>query len=109
MDIWNRIGDLAKGTRDWGLDIGLAIASPAKFAWDIATAPWNERKEYDTFLGTLKQSKIDLAKNFARPIGGVLGAIEATNRNIIREPLSAVTLFAQRDPNMGISDSWKKA
>ena len=109
MDIWNRIGDLAKGTRDWGLDVGLAIASPAKFAWDIATAGWNDRKEYDSFLGTLKQSTIDLAKNVARPIGGILGAVEATNRNLIREPLSAVTLFAQRDPNMGISDSWKKA
>jgi hypothetical protein len=109
MDIWNRIGDLAKGTRDWGLDVGLAIASPAKFAWDIATAGWNDRKEYDTFLGTLKQSTIDLGKNVLRPVGGILGAVEATNRNLIREPLSAVTLFAQRDPNMGISDSWKKA
>lgn len=109
MDIWNRIGDLAKGTRDWGLDIGLAISSPVKFAWDIATAGWNDRKEYDTFLGTLKQSSIDFGKNIARPVGGVLGAIEATNRNLIREPLSAVTLFAQRDADMGISDSWKKA
>jgi hypothetical protein len=109
MDIWNRIGDLAKGTRDWGLDVGLAISSPVKFAWDIATAGWNDRKEYDTFLGTLKQSSIDFGKNIARPVGGVLGAIEATNRNLIREPLSAVTLFAQRDADMGISDSWKKA
>lgn len=109
MDIWNRIGDLAKGTRDWGLDVGLAISSPVKFAWDIATAPWNDRKEFNGFLSTVKQSTIDLAKNVARPVGGVIGAIEATNRNLIREPLSAVTLFAQRDPNMGISDSWKKA
>lgn len=109
MDIWNRIGDLAKGTRDWGLDVGLAIASPAKFAWDIVTAPWNDRKEYDTFLGTLKQSSIDLAKNIGRPVGGVLGAIEATNRNLIREPLSAVTLFAQNKGDQSISDSWKKA
>ena len=109
MDIWNRIGDLAKGTRDWGLDVGLAIASPFKFAWDLGTAPWNDRKEYDTFLGALKQSSIDFGKNVARPVGGVLAAVEATNRNLIREPLSAVTLFAQRDGNMGISDSWKKA
>ena len=109
MDIWNRIGDLAKGTRDWGLDVGLAISSPVKFAWDIATAGWNDRKEYDTFLGTLKQSTIDLAKNLGRPVGGVLGAIEATNRNLIREPLSAVTLFAQNKGDQSISDSWKKA
>ena len=109
MNIWNRIGDLAKGTRDWGLDVGLAIAAPAKFAWDIATAPWNDRKEYDSFLGALKQSTIDLGKNIARPVGGVIAAVEATNRNILREPLSAVTLFAQRDKDMGISESWKKA
>ena len=109
MDIWNRIGDLAKGTRDFGLDIGLAIASPAKFAWDIATAPLNDRKEFNGILSILKQSSIDFGKNLARPVGGVIGAIEATNRNLIREPLSAVTLFAQRDPDMGISDSWKKA
>jgi hypothetical protein len=111
MDIWNRIGDLAKGTRDWVGDIGLAAVSltGAKFLWDMGTAPWNDRKEFNGFLNTAKQSTIDTFKNIGRPIGGVLGAIEATNRNLIREPLSAVTLFAQRDPNMGISDSWKKA
>lgn len=109
MDIWNRIGDLAKGTRDWGLDVGLAIASPAKFAWDIATAPWNDRKEYNGFLSTVKQATIDLGKNALRPIGGVLGAVEATNRNLLREPLSAVTLFAQSDPKLSISDAWKKS
>ena len=111
MDIWNRIGDLAKGTRDWAGDIGLAAVSltGAKFLWDMGTAPWNDRKEFNGFLSTVKQSTIDTFKNIGRPIGGVLGAVEATNRNLIREPLSAVTLFAQRDPNMGISDSWKKA
>jgi hypothetical protein len=109
MDIWNRIGDLAKGTRDWGADVGLALLSIPKFAWDIGTAPLNDREEFDTVLGTLKQASIDFGKNVARPVGGVLAAVEATNRNLIREPLSAVTLFAQRDGNMGISDSWKKA
>ena len=109
MDIWNRVGDLVKGTRDWGLDVGLAIASPFKFAWDIGTAPWNDRQEFDSFLGTLKQSSIDFGKNVARPVGGVLAAVEATNRNLIREPLSAVTLFAQRKGDGSISEDWKKA
>ncbi len=111
MNIWNRIGDLAKGTRDWGLDVALAlpIISVPKFAWDIATAPWNDREEYNGVLNTFKQATIDLGKNTLRPVGGVLAAVEATNRNLLREPLSAVTLFAQRDPNMGISESWKKA
>jgi hypothetical protein len=109
MDVWNRIGDLVKGTRDWGLDIGLAVASPAKFAWDIATAPWNDRKEYNGFLSTVKQATIDLGKNALRPIGGVLGAIEATNRNLIREPLSAITLFGSSRGKGSISEEWKKA
>jgi hypothetical protein len=109
MDIWNRIGDLAKGTVDWVGDVGLGILALPKFAWDIGTAPWNDRKEYDSFLGTIKQAGIDFGKNLGRPVGGVIAAVEATNRNLIREPLSALTLFAQRDEDMGISDSWKKA
>lgn len=109
MNIWNRIGDLAKGTRDFGLDVGLAIGAAPKFAWDIATAPWNDRKEFDGFLNTLKQSTIDLGKNLGRPLGGVLAGIEATNRNLIREPLAAVTLFAQSDKDLSISENWKRA
>jgi len=109
MSIWNRIGDLTKGTLDWVGDVGLGVLALPKLAWDLGTAPWNDREEYDTFLGTLKQAGIDFGKNVGRPIGGVIAAVEATNRNLIREPLSALSLFAQRDENMGISDSWKKA
>ena len=102
MNVWNRIGDLAEGTKDWIGDIGLGLVAPAKFVWDIATAPLNDRKEYDTFLGSIKQAGTDFVKNVARPIGGVLGAITAVNQNIVREPLSAVGLFAQ-------SGDWKKS
>jgi len=111
MSIWNRIGDLAKGTRDWGLDVALSLPaiSVPKFAWDIATAPWNDREEYNGVLSTFKQASIDLGKNTLRPIGGVLAAVEVTNRNLLREPLSAVTLFAQNKGNESISESWKKA
>ena len=109
MNIWNRIGDLAKGTRDWGLDVGLAIGAVPKFAWDIATAPWNDREEFNGFLNTVKQSTIDLGKNLGRPLGGVLAGIEATNRNLLREPLAAVTLFAQSDKDLSISEAWKQS
>ena len=102
MNVWNRLGDLAEGTKDWIGDIGLGLVAPAKFVWDVATAPLNDRKEYDTFLGSIKQAGTDFVKNVARPIGGVLGAITAVNQNIIREPLSAVGLFAQ-------SGDWKKS
>ena len=111
MSIWNRIGDLAKGTRDWGLDVALSlpVISVPKFAWDIATAPLNDREEFNGILNTFKQASIDLGKNTLRPIGGVLAAVEVTNRNLLREPLSAVTLFAQNKGNESISESWKKA
>jgi hypothetical protein len=109
VSIWNRIGDLAKGTRDWGLDVGLAVAAVPKFAWDMATAPWNDREEFNGFLNTLKQSTVDLGKNLGRPLGGVLAGIEATNRNLLREPLAAVTLFAQSDKDLSISENWKRA
>jgi hypothetical protein len=109
MSIWNRIGDLTKGTLDWVGDVGLGVLAIPRLAWDLGTAPWNDREEYDTFLGSVKQAGLDFGKNVGRPIGGVLAAVEATNRNLIREPLSAVTLFAQRNGDMGISDSWKKA
>ena len=102
MNVWNRLGDLAEGTKDWIGDIGLGLVAPAKFVWDVATAPLNDRKEYDTFLGSIKQAGTDFVKNVARPIGGVLGAITAVNQNIVREPLSAVGLFAQ-------SGDWKKS
>jgi hypothetical protein len=109
MNIWDRLGDLAKGTRDWGLDIGLAIGSLPKFAWDIATAPWNDRKEYDNFAGTLKQAGTDLAKNALRPVGGVIGAVTAINRNIIREPLSAFMLATADTKSASPVIAWKKA
>ena len=109
MNIWNRIGDLAKGTRDWGLDVGLAIGAAPKFAWDIATAPWNDRKEFDGFYNTLKQASVDWAKNVGRPLGGVLAAIEVTNRNLLREPAAALSLFAQSDKDLSISDAWKQS
>jgi hypothetical protein len=103
MSVWNRLGDLGKGVFDWTRDVGLAIASPAKFAWDITTAPWNDREEFNGFLSTFKQATVDLGKNVGRPLGGVIGAIEATNRNLIREPLSALALAA------GTDAGWQKA
>jgi hypothetical protein len=97
MTVWNRIGNLAEGTKDWFGDIGLAAISltGAKFAWDVATAPLNDREEYNGFFNSIKQAGIDTAKNIGRPIGGVIGAVTAINRNLVREPLSALALYGQ--------------
>lgn len=109
MNIWDRIGVAAKGVTDWGKDVGLSTLSVPKFAWDLATAPWNDKKEFDTVLGTIKKAGSDFGKNLARPYGGALAGITAFNSSIIYEPLTAVTLFGQSDGNTGISDAWKKS
>lgn len=52
MSVWNRLGNLAEGTKDWIGDIGLAAVSltGAKFVWDVGTAGFNDREEYNGFL-----------------------------------------------------------
>lgn len=107
MNVWNRLGDLARGTKDWIGDIGLAAGAAPKFVWDVATAPWNDRKEFNGFYNTIQQAGIDFTKNVARPIGGVIAAIDKTNQNLIRQPLSAALLYAQSDDKS--ADGWRRA
>jgi hypothetical protein len=108
VEIWNRIGKLARGTADWVGDVGLAVVSPAKFVWDIATAPFNDREEFNGFTNTLRQAGIDLGKNVGRPIGGIIAAADKTAQNILREPLSAAFLVAgQQDfSKSGLQRAW---
>jgi len=108
MEIWNRIGKLAKGTADWVGDVGLAVVSPAKFLWDIGTAPFNDRQEFNGFYSTIRQAGIDFGKNLARPVGGIIAAVDKTAQNIIREPLSAAFLAAN-EPGMITADGLKRA
>ena len=95
MSVWSRLSDLNKGIEDWTKDIGLGVLATPKFVWDVVTAPWNDREEFNGFANTIRQAGIDYGKNIARPIGGVIAAIEVTNRNILREPLAAKRLFEQ--------------
>lgn len=107
MEIWNRIGKLAKGTADWVGDVGLAVVSPAKFLWDIGTAPFNDREEFNGFFNTVRQAGIDFGKNVARPIGGVVAAVDKTAQNLLREPLSAAFLYTGQGDLSGAG--WSKA
>lgn len=112
MSLWDRLGSLGKGTLDWVGDVGLGLASLPKLAWDLTTAFNNDREEFNGFTNILKQSGIDYAKNFSRPIGGVIAAIEVTNRNLIREPLSAVTQFGMATPddkNLSAAERWQRS
>lgn len=102
MSVWNRLGDLAKGTRDWAGDVGLAVLAAPKFIWDVGTAGFNDREEFNGFFNTLQQAGTDFVKNVTRPVGGVLSAIDKTNQNLIRQPLSALLVGSQ-------TGQWSKA
>ena len=56
MSIWKKMDALKKGTIDWTRDVGLAFASGPKFFWDIVTAPWNDREEFNGFLNTIART-----------------------------------------------------
>jgi len=103
MNIWNRLGDLAKGTRDWLGDIALGAVSltGAKFAWDVFTAPMNDDKQFNGFFNSIKNAGVNTVKNIARPFGGVLGATIAVGESAIRQPLSAGLMFAA-EPTQGL-------
>lgn len=110
MEVWNRLGKLAKGTADWVGDLALGAVSitGAKFVWDVATAPFNDREEFNGVTNTLRQAGIDTVKNIARPFGGVVAALDKTAQNVLREPLSAAFLFAgQQDwSKTGLQKAW---
>jgi len=102
MSVWNRLGDLAKGTIDWAGDVGLAVLAAPKFIWDVGTYGFNDREEFNGFFNSVQQAGIDFTKNVARPVGGVLAAIDKTNQNLIRQPLSALLVGSQ-------TGQWSKA
>lgn len=114
MSVWKNIDRFKKGLGDWFKDLGLASVAAPKFVWDVATAPWNDREEFNGVTNTIKQASIDFGKNIGRPAGGVISGIYQTNKNILWEPLTAVGL-AGRTLNLSeqtpeeAKEAWKKA
>jgi hypothetical protein len=131
--IWNRIGDVAtsagKDLFKFGGEVLGAAVVPAKFAWDIGTAPWNDADEYNGFIQPFKTAKDDATKDFIKPFASAAGAImkvpgvqpaleriNKINQEFIREPLTTYQLvmgditsgrenpFSIFNPN-----EWKKA
>lgn len=102
MNMWDRFGNLSKGVGDWFGDIGTGIVAPIKFAWDVASAPWNDAPEYNGFVNTLKSASDTAARSLGRPLGGVISASVHVAENIVRQPLSATLLYAQ-------SGDWNKS
>lgn len=95
MNIWNRLGDLAKGVGDWGVDVGMAATSPFKFAWDVVTSLGNDAEEYNGLVNTLKTAGNTWLDSAARPLGGAIAASVHVAENLVRQPLSAVLLYGQ--------------
>jgi hypothetical protein len=110
MEVWNRLGKLARGTADWVGDVALGAVSVtgAKFVWDVATSPFNDREEFNGFYNTIRQAGIDTVKNVARPFGGIIAAVDKTAQNVLREPLSAAFLYgSQKDWSAdGLRRAW---
>lgn len=131
--IWNRIGDVAstagKNLFKFGGEVLGAATAPARFAWDIGTAPWNDADEYNGFIQPFKTAADDATKDFIKPLASAGGAImkvpgiqpaleriNKINQEYIREPLTTYNLVigditSGREPIGSIFDpnEWKKA
>ena len=131
--IWNRIGDVAstagKNLFKFGGEVLGAATAPARFAWDIGTAPWNDAEEYNGFIQPFKTAADDATKDFIKPLASAGGAImkvpgiqpaleriNKINQEYIREPLTTYQLVigditSGRAPVESIFDpnEWKKA
>lgn len=131
--IWNRIGDVAstvaKDALKFGGEVLGAATAPAKFAWDIGTAPWNDADEYNGFIQPFKTAAAEAGKDIVKPLAsaggaimkvpGVQPALERINRinqEYIREPLTTYNLVigditSGREPIGSIFDpnEWRKA
>lgn len=130
MSIWNRIGDVAstvvKDVSKFGVDVAKASLAPARMAWDIGTAPWNNADEYNGFIQPFKTATEKAGKDIIKPLADAGGAIMKVpgvqpalerinyiNQNYIREPLTTIALV-QGDVNAGRAsffdpNEWKKA
>ena len=109
MSWYNKIGDVAsnvtKGAVSFGGDIFGAVTAPARFAWDVATAPLNDDKEYNGIVNIFKNAGKKAGLDIVKPLASAGGAIMKVpgvapafeklyevNRDYIREPFTAVAL-----------------
>jgi len=116
VSVWNRIGDVAstvsKGVTSgatnlvkFGGELLGSGAGVAKFAWDVATAPWNNADEYNGFVQTFKTAANKEGANIVKPLASAGGAIMKVpgvapalerinyiNQEYIREPLTTFNL-----------------
>ena len=131
MSWYNKLGQVASnvvgGAVQFGGEVLGATVAPARFAFDVATAPWNDDKEYNGFVNTFKnagkKAGLDVVKPLASAGGaimkvpGVAPALEKiydVNRDFLREPATTVALVqgeVNRTNKLAYFDPevWRKA
>ena len=130
MSVWDRIGDVAsnaaKGTFKFGGEVAGLVTAPARFAWDVGTAPWNDDDEYNGFVRPFKTAANAGKENVVKPFATAAGAIYKipyaaetfetlykVGQEAIREPFATVQLMQGQvsggKANFFNPDDWKKA
>jgi hypothetical protein len=130
VSVWNRIGDVASTTAKnafkFGGEVAGLVTAPARFAFDVGTAPWNDDDEYNGFIKPFKTAASKATENVVKPFASAGGAIYKipgvaaageflykANQEVIREPLTTYQLV-MGDVEGGLfnffdPDAWKKA
>ena len=72
MSLWNRIGEVATNAGKFVGEVAGGVAGSAKFAWDVATAPFNDAEQYNGFVNTFKSAYDENQKAIAKPIASVV-------------------------------------
>ena len=94
MSVWSRVGQFAK-------DVGVAVASPGKFVWDIASSPFNNDEHFNGVANTLANATKNLGSSLLKPVADIVAlpgvsqavtGINTINQNVIREPLATAAL-----------------
>lgn len=101
---------------EFGKNLALAPFAGARFAYEIASAPWRDEEEYNGAINTLKTAGKLAGKQLAAPFIDLIEGIETVNRPL-REGISAGALAVrQADPRFGGTPSalfkketWDKA
>ena len=131
MSWYNKLGDVAStvanGAVSFTGDVLGAVAAPSRFAWDVVTAPWNDNKEYNGFVNTLKNASKKAGVDIVKPLASAGGAIMKVpgvapafeklyevNRDFIREPATTVALVNGELNKTGPTaffdpDMWRRA
>lgn len=113
------------GLGKFATDVVKSFGAAPIAAWDLATAPWNDKEEFNGFWNTLKTTGGRFVSNVYAPIGDVASAvapavmpvlnkIDQINNTLIRRPLTTFQLVAGQGGLEGIKqefnpEAWKKA